>query len=78
MDMSHACHRWWVRVEQAKGGALSALKRARATHTFIEVCSNGQRLSSLMPWANRQHLSKGHIFPRLYVLHVACVIIEFK
>jgi hypothetical protein len=24
-----------------------------------------------MPWANRQHLSNGHIFPRLYVLHVA-------
>jgi hypothetical protein len=37
----------------------------------FEASSKGQRLSSLTPWANRQHLSNGHIFPRLYVLHVA-------
>ena len=53
---------------------MLAVKSAHTTHIFIDTCSKGQRLSSLMPCANRQHLSKGHIFPRLYVLHVACVL----
>ena len=64
----------------AAGGGMGAepvddvtlRERVAATHMLSEPCSKGQRRSSLMPWAKRQHLSNGHILPRLYVLHVTC------